>query len=150
MGAVLVALYSDHAAASAVRTQLVTEGFATDRVQLTSSEEPGPAGLTPSDDTHTQLREYFAQIFPDNHESGDLEAFAEGIARGNAAVVIHPRGAVEVEQATKILSRSQPVRLAQHALEDQTLERAASHDGETIVGKVVPEGVKQAVNPRKK
>jgi hypothetical protein len=27
--------------------------------------------------------------------------------------------------------------------------RAASHSGETVVGKVVPEGLKETINPRK-
>ena len=46
MSALIAALYKDHATAARIRTSLVSQGFATDRVQLTSREEPGPAGLT--------------------------------------------------------------------------------------------------------
>jgi len=149
MSALVAALYRNHAQAEDIRTQLVTLGFATDRVQLTSREELGPAGLTPADDTVTQLRQYFAQVFTDESESADLEAFVKGIRDGNAAVVVHPRGDVEVEQARQLLARSQPLRSAEHEMENQAMERAASHDGATIVGKVVPEGLTQALNPRK-
>ena len=46
-GARVAALFKDHATAENVRTALVSEGFATDRVLLTSAEEPGPAGMMP-------------------------------------------------------------------------------------------------------
>ena len=37
----------------------------------------------------------------------------------------------------------------EHDLANQAMERAASHEGETMVGKVVPEGLKKTINPRK-
>ena len=149
MGVLVAALYKDHATASAVRTALVSEGFATDRVQLTSASEPGPAGLTPSDDTTTQLQDYFAKVFPDADEADDIRVFVDGVSHGKAAVIVHPRGEVEVERAMSILSSSQPLEVREHDLANQTMERAASHEGETVVGKVVPEKLKQTINPRK-
>ncbi len=149
MSALVAALYKDHATADQVRTALVSEGFATDRVQLTSPREPGPAGLTPADDSTAQLRKYFEQVFPDAEEAGEVRTFVDGVRHGNAAVVVHPRGDVEVERALSILSASQPLQVREHDLDNQTMERAASHDGETMVGKVVPEGLKKTINPRK-
>src|SRR5262245_12325691 len=109
MGALVAALYKDHATADQVRTTLVSEGFATDRVQLTSSRDPGPAGLTPAREPTAQLREYFEQVFPDSAEADEVSKFVDGVSHGNAAIVVHPRGDVEVERALSILSASQPL-----------------------------------------
>jgi hypothetical protein len=128
----------------------VDEGFATDRVQLTSPEEPGPAGLTPSNDTTAQLRDYFAQVFPDANEAEEIRMFVHGVNHGNAALVVHPRGEVEVERALSILHASQPLQVREHDLANQAMERAASNSGETIVGAVLPEELKTTINPRKK
>jgi hypothetical protein len=149
MGALVAALYKDHATADQVRTALVSEGFATDRVQLTSPREPGPAGLTPASDATAQLREYFKQVFPDAGEADEVSTFVDGVSHGKAALIVHPRGDVEVERALSILSASQPLEVREHDLRNQTMERAASHDGETMVGRVVPEGLKKTINPRK-
>jgi hypothetical protein len=149
MSALVAALYKDHATADRVRTSLVSGGFATDRVQLTSRVEPGPAGLTPSNGTTTQLQDYFAQVFPDPDEGANIREFVEGVAQGHAAIVVHPRGAEESKQALAILSASQPLQMRKHDFANQTMERAASHSGETMVGKMLPEGLKTTVNPRK-
>jgi hypothetical protein len=149
MGALVAALYKDHATADHVRTALVTEGFATDRVQLTSSDDLGAAALGPANNTTAQLRDYFKQVFPDAAEDEELRSFVDGVSHGNAAVVVHPRGDIEVERALSILSASQPLHISEHDLENQTMERAASKSNETVVGKVVPEGLKTAINPRK-
>lgn len=149
MSALVAALYKDHATAERVRTTLVSDGFATDRVLLTSREEPGPAGLTPSDDAKSQLQDYFEQVFPDPDEASEVDTFVSGVSEGNAAVVIHPRGDVEVQRALSVLSASQPLQVREHDLRNQTMERAASHPGETVVGKVLPEGLKKTINPRK-
>jgi len=149
MSALVAVLYDTHATADQVRTALIGEGFATDRVQLTSSVEPGPAGLTPSDDVTTQLQDYFSQVFPDENEADEIRTFVDGVQHGNAALVVHPRGEVEVQRALSILSASKPLQVREHDLDNQTMERAASHSGETVVGKVVPEGLKQTINPRK-
>ena len=149
MSALVAALFKDHATADRVRTALVSEGFATDRVQLTSPDEPGPAGLTPTNDTTAQLRDYFAQVFPDADEAEEIRAFVDGVRHGNAALVVHPRGEVEVKQALRILSASRPLQVREHDLVNQEMERAASHSDETVVGKVLPEGLKTTINPRK-
>jgi hypothetical protein len=149
MGVLVAALYDNHATADRVRTALVSEGFATDRVQLTSRVEPGPAGVTPSDDSTAQLRDYFTQVFPNEDEADEVRTFVDGVSHGNAALVVHPRGDVEVQRALSILSASQPIQVREHDLANQTMERAASHSGETVVGKVVPEGLKETINPRK-
>jgi hypothetical protein len=149
MGALVAALYKDHATADHVRTALVKEGFPTDRVQLTSPDDLGPAALMPSAREEDRLQDYFTQVFPKPTEREGVQSFVEGVRHGKAAVVVHPRGDIEVERALGILSASGPIELREHDLDDQTMERAASHDGETVVGKFLPEGVKTAINPRK-
>ena len=45
MSAVMLAVFSEYGVAERVRTQLVSDVFPTDRVELTASAEPGRAGL---------------------------------------------------------------------------------------------------------
>jgi hypothetical protein len=149
MSALVAALYEDHATAEQVRTALVSEGFPTDRVQLTSPDELGPAALTPSAGTKDQLKDYFTQVFPDPDESDGVRSFVDGVRHGNAAVVVHPRGDIEVERALGILSASDPIELREHDLANQTMEKAASDADSTVVGKLMTEGMKTAINPRK-
>jgi hypothetical protein len=149
MSALVAVLYDNHATADQVRTALISEGFATDRVQLTSRVEPGPAGLTPSDDMATQLEDYFTRVFSDENEAEEIRRFVDGVQHGNAALVVHPRGEVEVQRALSILSSAKPLQVREHDLANQTMERAASHSGETMVGQVVPERLKETINPRK-
>lgn len=149
MSASVAALFKDHATADQVRTALVSDGFPTDRVQLTSPSEPGPAALNPADTERDQLREFFAQIFPEADESENVRTFVDGVRKGNAAVVVHPRGDIEVKRALGILNNSHPIELREHDLENQTMEKAASDAQSTVVGKFVPEGLKKTINPRK-
>jgi hypothetical protein len=149
MSALIAALYKDHATANRVRTSLVSGGFATDRVQLTSCDELGPAGVTPANDTTSQLEEFFAQAFPDPDEASGIREFVDSVKQGHAALVVHPRGEVETKQALDILSAARPLKVREHDLANQSMERAASHSGETMVGTIVPEGLKKTINPRK-
>jgi hypothetical protein len=149
MSALVAALFKDHETAESVRTALVTEGFPTDRVQLTSASEPGPAALTPSGGKTDQLQSFFARIFPAADERAHLQSFVEGVRQGNAAVIVHPRGEIETQRALGILSSSDPIQMRKHDLANQSLERAASKASSTVLGKFVPEEVKTAINPRK-
>jgi hypothetical protein len=149
MSALVAALFKDHATAENVRTALVTEGFPTDRVQLTSVSEPGPAALAPAGGNTDQLRNFFARIFPAAEERAHLQSFVEGVRQGNAAVIVHPRGDIETQRALGILSSSDPIEMREHDLANQSMERAASKDSSTMVGKLVPEGLKTTINPRK-
>jgi hypothetical protein len=149
MSALVAALYRDHATAEHVRTALVSEGFATDRVQLTSENDLGPASLSPASEPTEKLQEYFVQVFPEPEERENVRAFVEGVQHGQAAVVVHPRGDIEIERALDILKDAEPVELCEHDLENQTMEKAASESSTTVVGKLVPEGLKTTINPRK-
>jgi hypothetical protein len=127
MSALVVALYDNHAAAERVRTRLVQEGFPTDRVQLTSSAEPGQAAVVgPADGLEAQLEEYFSRLFNRDDERPNVHVFVDGVQQGHAALTVHPRGAVETNRALQIMEQAQPLEICDHDLEKQGMERAAA------------------------
>lgn len=142
MGALVAALYENHAVAQQVRTALVSEGFPTDRVELSSPREPGQAALGPAAAPEKQLYDYFEQFFDRDDEEDDVRRFAEGVGRGQASVVVHPRGDIETRRALDILQASHPVELREHDLAKQSMERAASPKSEALVEKLVPKSIK--------
>jgi hypothetical protein len=142
MSAVVAALYDTHAVAEQVRTALVNEGFPTDRVELSSAREPGQAALGPAGAREEQLYDYFGQFFDRDEEASDVRTFAEGVSRGKASVVVHPRGDIETRRALDILQASHPVELREHDLEKQSMEHAASPQSEALVEKLIPESLK--------
>jgi hypothetical protein len=126
MSAIVVALYDNHTAAERVRTRLVREGFPTDRVRLTSRNEPGEAAIVgPSDELETQLEEYFTRLFDREEERPNVHLFVDGVQQGHAALAVHPRGKVETTRALEIMEEAQPIEMCEHDLENQAMERAA-------------------------
>lgn len=142
MSALVAALFENHAAAERVRTALVSGGFPTDRVELSSSHEPGQAALGPGEEPMEQLFDYFVQFFDRDDEKQYVRSFAEGVRSGKASVVVHPRGDIETQQALHILQASNPVELHEHDLANQGMERAASPKSESVVEKLVPDALK--------
>ena len=135
MSALVVALFDNHAAADRVRTQLVREGVPTDRVQLTSSAEPGQAAVVGhGDDLETQLEEYFSGLFDRLDEIPNVHFFVDGVQQGHAALTVHPRGEVETNRALEIMEDAHPLEICDHDLQDQDMEYAASrHNGESFI-----------------
>lgn len=142
MSALVAALFENHAAAERVRTALVSGGFPTDRVELSSAHEPGQAALGPAGEPMEQLFDYFEQFFDQDDEQQHVRTFAEGVRNGKASVIVHPRGDIETRQALDILQSSHPVELHEHDLANQAMERAASPDSEAMVEKLIPENLK--------
>jgi hypothetical protein len=151
MSALVVALYDNHAAAEQVRTQLVREGFPTDRVELTSSVEPGQAAVVgPSNDTREQLEHYFSSLFDREDERAHVDRFVDGIQQGHAALTVHPRGEVETNRALEIIEQAQPLEVCDHDLDKQGMERAATpHDKEPLVKQLV-DATREATRPKTK
>jgi len=136
MSAVLAALFPNHQIAVAVRTRLVEDGFPTDRVELASRQDPGPADVVPAKDMADKLRLHFRQLFPADTDAEASEFLCKGVLEGRAVIAVHPRGDIETERAREILEQGGPVELRARDLDDQPMERAASPDKETIIPNV--------------
>lgn len=126
MSAVMTAMFEDYGAAERVLLELVRDGFPTDRVDLTSEEDPGRAGLAPARSPHDRFLRHFRAIFCGQSEQPLAERLAERIEHGGAAVTVHPRGTFETLRAQSILGRAHPLELLEHDLTHQALEHAAA------------------------
>jgi len=142
MSAVLVAVFKDHAAAEGVRTRLVQDGLPTDRVELTSCEEPGQAKLVPRASLAEKLIEYFRNLFQSGGGSSERWAklFQRAVLEGKAAVVVQPRGDIETQRALELLNQAEPAEVRGADLQSQTFEQAAAESETPILtwmGKVL-------------
>jgi hypothetical protein len=126
MSAVLLAMFNDYAVADRVRTELVQDGFPTDRVELTACCDPGRAALQPADSAHGQFVLYFRALFSHEDERDFPEAFTDRLEHGAAAITVHPRGPIEILRAKHILAHADPIETAQHEITDQSFEHAAA------------------------
>lgn len=128
MSAVLVAVYTDHSTAEKVRSRIVSDGFATDRVDLTSRTDLGQAKLVPRDTVADQLTEYFRKIFQvdSTDESHSVRVVQRAVLEGKAVLIVQPRGEVETERALNLLREGEPLDMKGTDLDDTTLEQAAT------------------------
>lgn len=126
MSAVILAVFNEYSAADRVRTRLVSDGFPTDRVELTASREPGRAGLQPAGSMRERFAQYFRTLLSEEDERPFVEGLAERVAGGAATVTVHPRGTIETERAAEILEGEGAVEVVGHDLEKQSFEHAAS------------------------
>jgi hypothetical protein len=109
-----------------VRTRLVSDGFPTDRVELTASREPGRAGLQPAGSEHERFVAYFRTLLGAEDERPFVEGLAERVEKGAATITVHPRGAIETERAAAILEGEGALEVVGHDLQNQSFEHAAS------------------------
>jgi hypothetical protein len=116
----------------------VSDGFPTDRVELTSAREPGQAAVGPADHPTDQLEDYFRQFFDRDDEQTSVQTFVDAVRHGKAAVIVHPRGDLETGRAQEILRSASPIEFREHDLADQSMERAASPEKEPVVSKLMP------------
>jgi hypothetical protein len=126
MSAVLLAVFNDYEAAEHVRTDLVRDGFPTDRVELTACCDPGRAALTPATSVHDKLSQYFRTLFNRGDEQPYAEQLVERVEGGAATVTVHPRGPVEAARAREIFHIGGPAEIAEHDLKNQSMEHAAA------------------------
>ena len=126
MSAVILAVFDEYSAADRVRTRLVSDGFPTDRVELTAPSEPGRAGLQPSGSMREKFVRYFRTLLSEEDERSFVEGLAERVAGGAATITVHPRGAIETERAAEILEGEGALEVVGHDLQNQSFEHAAS------------------------
>ncbi|HVC29569.1 MAG TPA: hypothetical protein VND24_00175 [Steroidobacteraceae bacterium] len=112
MTPVIVALFDDYGIADRVRTELVADGFPTDRVELTSLLETGQADAEPGDAFIARVSNYFHTLLDQGEQrSGNADDLARRVRRGNSAIAVHPRTDYEIDSARQILHRNKPVAL---------------------------------------
>ena len=117
MSAVLLAVFGQYRDAERVRTRLVSDGFPTDRVELTSATEPGRAGLHPAGSRRAKFAQYFRMLLSEDDEREFADALAERVEGGTAATIaVHPRGAIETARAAEILQGEGAVEVVGHDL----------------------------------
>ena len=127
MSAVLLAVFGRHGDAERVRTELVRDGFPTDRVELTASAEPGRAGMQPAGSQRAKFVQYFRTLLSQEDERAFADALAERVEGGGAATIaVHPRGAIETARAAQILQDAGAVEVVGHDLDKQAFEHAAA------------------------
>jgi hypothetical protein len=127
MSAVLLAVFNRFSDAQRVRTLLVTDGFPTDRVELTSNDEPGRAALQPGPSRRQRLEQYFGTLLKAAHERAVVEALADRVEGGViVTIAVHPRGNLETARAAQILDTAGAQEVVGHDLEHQAFEHAAS------------------------
>ena len=144
MAAVLVALYDGHPKAEETRTELVRDGFPTDRVELTSVTEPGAAGLITAETASERFRRYFGTLFDEEHHRGCAAYLARRVSDGAAVLTVHPRGEQEIMRAIQILDRHEPDEVDREHLDQTLLERAASPNSRSIVVQLIEGGGRPA------
>jgi hypothetical protein len=146
MSAVLAALFADHETAQNVRTHLVRDGFPTDRVSLTSRQEPGQAHVVPASSISEKLVQHFRQFFQGPEAEHCAQLFARGVLEGRSVIAVQPRGDIETQRALEILQQASPLELRESDLDSQTMERAAS----PMDTPVIPGVAKAIVGPHGK
>ena len=128
MSAVLLAVFNEYPTAEQVHTQLVKDGFPTDRVALTAFSNPGRAAEQPAASRRAKFEQYFRTLLKDRQEGSFVDALLERLNDGAAAVTVQPRGEIETVRAVEILEDAGAAEVVGHDLEEQSFEQAASRD----------------------
>jgi hypothetical protein len=129
MSAVLLAVFDEFAPAEDVRTQLVRDGFPTDRVELTARGERGQAELAPASSARAKFEQYFRTLLSEEDERPFADALAERVDQGSSVTVaVHPRGDIETERAVQLLERAGAAEVIGHDLASQGFEHAAARE----------------------
>jgi hypothetical protein len=140
MSAVLLAVFGKFSDAEKVRTELVRDGFPTDRVELTARHDQGRAGVQPAASTQDKFVQYYRTLFDQDDERFFAETLAERVAAGSATTVaVHPRGDIETSRAAQILEDQGAQELVAHDLQKQSFERAASPRKTPVVAQLLPD-----------
>jgi hypothetical protein len=139
MSAVLLAVFDDVADAVNVRTQLVRDGFPTDRVELTARGERGRAGVQPGNSPRDQFVKYFRTLLNQADERLFADALAAQVDAGESSTVaVHPRGKIETQRAVQLLARAGAHEVKEHDLANQAFEHAAAASEQPLVRHFMP------------
>jgi hypothetical protein len=104
----IIALYPDLPAAQHARTELFADGIAADRLDVVAWTELGRVAREPKQTVEDDLIAYFAVVFDDDTDARLVATVVDAIKDGEASLVVHPRGQVEIDHARVILERNHP------------------------------------------
>ena len=105
----IIAVYENPERAARARTHLFSDGFAADRLDVISWRDPGRASAGPRNHVEDDLIAHFSMLLEDDHDVSLVERIVEGLRAGKAALVVHPRGKVEIQRAQELLESYEPV-----------------------------------------
>ena len=114
MTPVIVASFKEFGVAERVRTELVADGFPTDRVELTSRREAGQVDTEPGDSYWHKISNYFHAIFDQTGNYASADQFADQVRNGDSVVTVHPRTDYEMDSARAILRKNAPLDFREH------------------------------------
>jgi len=142
--AILLAVFNEYVPADRVRVDLVRDGFATDRVDLTAACDLGRAACVPAELTHAKCVQYFRGLLKSDADRPYVEGLADRVTRGAAVVTVHPRGAIEIGRARQILELAAPEEIRHREVSTRALSRAATHTNRPWITHLWVEGLADA------
>lgn len=104
----IIALFEAPASAERTRTAMNREGFATDRLDVVSLADTGRVVEHSDSSPESDLIAHFSVLLDNDDDLPVVEGIVSAIQHGKAALVVHPRGKVEIDQARKILAAHEP------------------------------------------
>jgi len=104
----IIALYADPERAGRARTHLFKDGFAADRLDVVSWQDPGRASAGPNDHVESDLTAHFNMLLEEDHDETLVVKLVDSLREGKAALIVHPRGKVEIERAQELLEEHSP------------------------------------------
>jgi hypothetical protein len=104
----VVALYPTQVFAEHVRTRLVTKGIATDRLDVVSRVDRGRVVHLSDQSFAEDLAAYFHVLLSDDGEWTLVDNIVDAVQVGKAALVVHPRGQVEIDTIRPIIEANNP------------------------------------------
>ena len=104
----VIALYPTPVFAERARTQLVTQGIATDRVDVVSRIHRGRVTHLPQQSDAEDLADYFHMLLTEERELPVVIDIVDDIHKGKAALVVHPRGQVEIDMIRPVIEAHGP------------------------------------------
>jgi hypothetical protein len=104
----IIALYSDAERAGRARTHLFSDGFAADRLDAVSWTDLGRASTGPTSQKEDDLIAYFSVLLDDDRDVTLVDRIVAALREGKAALVVHPRGKIEIERAQELLEEHEP------------------------------------------
>jgi hypothetical protein len=104
----ILALYPNVERASGARTHLFSDGFAADRLDVISWDEPGRTSISGTGSREDDFIAHFSVLLDDERDVTLIERLVAALREGKAVLVVHPRGKIEIERAQELVEEHEP------------------------------------------